>query len=147
MAAATSFEALFYGRLKGLLDWQRFEALMAYLRGHPEGWFVRDFSSSSIPDAPLSAADFLQFLDEAEAFLRKRHREEYCGFAYLDDMDAPSLIKLFDPRKMGSACGCGGEVQPRWTLSRMKPVLEADLAPATESTTGQRGWLARLFGG
>lgn len=146
MTAAASYEALFGGHLKGLLQWPQFEALWAALRAAPEGWFVRDFKAGGVPRATMPAEDFLRFLDEAEAFLRKRHREEYCGFLYLDDAESPTFIKVFDPRKMGSACGCGGEVKPRWTISRMQPELPEDLAPAEEG--GQRaagGWLTRLL--
>ena len=135
--------------MKGLLQWSQFEALWAALRAEPQGWFVRDFKARAIPDAPLPPEDFLRFLDEAEVFLRKRHREEYCGFLYLDDVESPSFIKVFDPRKMGSACGCGGAVKPRWTISRMMPELTEELALAEEGEQAARrtagGWFARLL--
>jgi len=146
MAAAASYEALFNGRLQGLLQWQQFEALWARLRGQPRGWYVRDFTEPAIPEDPLPDEDFLRFLDEAETFLRKRHRESYCGFIYLDDTTAPTFIKVFDPRKMGSVCGCGGAVSPRWTISRMKPELPADAAPVPGGRESGGGWLSRLLG-
>ena len=148
MAAAASFEALYRGHLKGLLQWRQFDELWARLRARPEGWFVRDFSRRDIPGEPLSAEEFLAFLDETEAFLRRRHREDYCGFIYLDDIENPSLIKVFDPRKMGTSCSCGTDpVPPRWTISRLKPELAADTAPPPREKTRGGGFLARLFGG
>ena len=148
MAAAASFEALYHGYLKGLLQWRQFDELWAHLRANPEGWYVRDFSGKDIPDAPMSAEDFHAFLDEAEAFLRRRHREDYCGFIYLDDIENPTFIKVFDPRKMGSSCSCGTEpAPPRWTISRQKPELAADRAPPPEEASHGKGLLARLFGG
>ncbi len=143
---AASYEALYGGHLKGLLQWRQFDDLWARLREEPEGWFVRDFSDRSIPEHPTPAAEFLAFLDEAEAFLRRRHREDYCGFIYLDDTGNPTFIKVFDPRKMGSSCSCSTEpVPPRWTISRTRPVLAADLAPPQEKEE-RKGILARLFG-
>ncbi|GEM_PF-2801762 len=148
------YDALFKGSLRGLLQWAQFEALWARLRAAPDGWYVRDFKARGIPEQPLSSQAFLQFLDEAEDFLRKRHREEYCGFIYLDDLEHPSFIKVFDPRKMGSACGCGGAVQPRWTISRQLPRLADDGGDTggrnrkdTEGGSSGGGWLRRLFGG
>ena len=147
MAAAASFEALYRGSLKGLLQWRQFDDLWLRLRAEPEGWYVRDFSSRNIPDSPLTREAFLAFLDEAEAFLRRRHREDYCGFIYLDDVENPTFIKVFDPRKMGTSCSCSTEpVPPRWTISRQKPLLEADMAPPDEAPS-RKGLLARLFGG
>ena len=147
MAAASheAYEALFGGQLKGLLQWQQFDALWTRLREQPEGWFVRDFSDRSIPEHPAQAAEFLTFLDEAESFLRRRHREDYCGFIYLDAVENPTFIKVFDPRKMGSACACSSNVKPRWTISRARPVLAADLAPPERPE--RKSILARLFGG
>ena len=148
MAAAASFDALYHGYLKGLLQWRQFDDLWTHLRAHPEGWYVRDFSSKKIPDAPMGAEDFRAFLDEAETFLRRRHREDYCGFIYLDDIENPTFIKVFDPRKMGSACSCSTQATPpRWTISRLPPVLTADMTPPPEETPRKKGLLARLFGG
>jgi len=147
MAAAASFEALYHGYLKGLLQWQQFDTLWAHLRANADGWFVRDFSGTDIPEAPMRAEEFRTFLDEAEAFLRRRHRENYCGFIYLDDLENPTFIKVFDPRKMGTSCSCSTEpVPPRWTISRQKPELVADRAPAAPETPRGTGLLARLFG-
>ncbi|HHN73361.1 MAG TPA: hypothetical protein ENK13_04665, partial [Thermopetrobacter sp.] len=117
----TGYRDRFSGRLIGLLQWSRFEKLWSRLAAEAEGWYVRDFGRDELPDAPLSAADFRDFLRRTEDFLRRRHREDYCGFLYVDDAENPTFIKVFDPRKMGSACGCGGSVSPRWTISRMPP--------------------------
>ncbi len=142
----SDYDALFSGRLVGILDWRRFDALWGHLRSEAEGWYVRDFSSRDIPSAPLSAAAFRAWLEEAESFLRRRHREDYCGFLYADDAQAPRFIKIFDPRKMGSACGCSAKVEPRWTLSRMPP----SPAPVASGGEGEQApapsLLARLFG-
>ncbi|HHN66567.1 MAG TPA: hypothetical protein ENK15_00830 [Thermopetrobacter sp.] len=117
------------------------------MRAAPAGWYVRDFTTRGIPDAPLNERDFLTFLDEAETFLRKRQRAEYCGFVYLDDMQNPVFIKVFDPRKMGSACGCGGDVKPRWTISRMPPRPLPSEQAVAQAAKRRGGMLRRLLGG
>ncbi len=149
MTTAASYAALFDGHLKGLLQWRQFDDLWALLRGQPEGWYVRDFPSKKVPSKPMPADEFLTFLDEAEAFLRQRHREDYCGFIYVDDVENPNFIKVFDPRKMGSACGCGGPVSPRWTISRQTPLLASEMGegdPICRPSKQKTGLLARLFG-
>ncbi len=141
-----TYVELFSGRLKGILQWPRFEELWRALRNDPAGWYVRDFTSRDIPDAPMTEQAFQTFLDEAEAFLRKRQRAEYCGFIYLDDMENPVFIKVFDPRKMGSACGCGGDVKPRWTISRLPPRPLPFEQPAARPEGRGGGLLQRLLG-
>ena len=138
------YEALFSGRLVGILDWQRFEALWSHLHERAEGWYVRDFSRRDVPPAPMPADAFRAWLAETEGFLRRRHREDYCGFLYADDAREPSFIKVFDPRKMGSACGCSGKVEPRWTISRAAPPAPGEEAAAAPAPAPS--FLARLFG-
>ncbi len=144
MATASSYEAAFHGSLKGLLQWPQFERLWQHLRDNPEGWYVRNLTSRQAPGSPMEREAFLAFLDEAEKFLRSRHHEDFCGFIYLDDMEHPTFIKVFDPRRMGSACGCGGAVSPRWTISRMPPPAD-ETTRAETAAAGARGALSRLL--
>lgn len=147
--ALPEYREVFSGRLVGLLQWDQFERLWQWLAANPEGWYVRDFSSSRLPEDPMPAEAFRDFLAKAEDFLRRRHREEYCGFLYADHAEAPVFIKVFDPRKMGSACGCSGRIVPRWTISRMhpQPVPGVDDTEQPESGTASRmSFLRRLFG-
>jgi len=142
--------ALFSGRLYGILQWDRFARIWDHLRNDPEGWYVRDFGRSALPDAPMPGAEFLAWLEETEDFLRRRHREEYCGFLYVDDQEAPSFLKIYDPRKMGTSCGCSGAIRPRWTVSRMRPVAGEEETAAEMDTSRRRSGAAslleRLFG-
>ena len=146
----SGYREKFTGRLIGLLQWAQFEALWARLAERSEGWYVRDFREKTLPEAPMPPEAFRQFLSEAEDFLRRRHREDYCGFLYVDDPDDPTFMKVFDPRKMGSACGCGGTVVPRWTISRMPPQPvgeEAEAQSGKEEPAARRpSLLRRLFG-
>ena len=147
MSTRREYAEKFSGRLFGVLDWNDFSRLWDGLRRRPDGWYVRDFRRRVLPARPMPVDDFSAWLEETEDFLRKRHREDYCGFLYVDDKHEPSFIKVFDPRKMGSACGCGGEVTPRWTVSRARPGLPEE--SAEEAKNGEKGpsFLRRIFGG
>ncbi len=143
------YQALFSGRLYGILQWDRFGRIWRYLEDEPEGWYVRDFRKAALPESPMPADAFRVWLAETENFLRRRHREDYCGFLYVDDQEAPTFLKIFDPRKMGTSCGCSGGIEPRWTVSRMPPAREETATGESDAATEQsRGasLLKQLFG-
>ncbi len=149
MPMTATYDEIFGGKLSGILQWPQFEAIWAALAARPQGWYVRDFRSRELPGAPMPPEDFLAFLKTTEEFLRKRHREDYCGFLYVDDKENPTFLKIFDPRKMGSACGCGGAVSPRWTISSMPPQLAAEepgRLPGHAQEQANPSFLRRLFG-
>ncbi len=138
-----SYRAAMGGRFAGILSWQDFAKLWARLREAPEGWFLyAPADSPPPPEAPLSSEDFLDFLQEAEDFLRKMQRADYCGAVYVDDREAPHFVKIFHPRNMGSSCGCGGPILPKWTLSRMRPET---LPTAQDTPPRQRSLFRGLF--
>ncbi len=149
MPMTATYDEIFSGRLSGILQWPQFEAVWAALAARPQGWYVRDFKNRELPDAPMPQEEFVVFLKTTEEFLRKRHREDYCGFLYVDDRENPSFLKVFDPRKMGSACGCGGAVTPRWTISSMRPQPVAEERHGLAGQAQKRAnlpFLRHLFG-
>ncbi len=149
MSREKDYRELFSGRLYGVLQWDRFARIWRYLAENPEGWYVRDFKGSAVPLAPLPAGEFAAWLQETEDFLRRRHREDYCGFLYVDDQERPSFLKIFDPRKMGTSCGCSGGIDPRWTVSSMPPPSDETESRADGTPAGRKGalpLLGRLFG-
>ncbi len=116
-----TFETKFNGKLYGVLMWKQFDAHWAWLNDNPKGWFVWQ-NGEAAPSEPMSEHAFRNFLTETEIFLRKQDSAKQCGFMYIDAPSEPTLLKVFDPRRMGSACGCSGKViMPRWTISSMKP--------------------------
>lgn len=117
----TQFWRYFQGCFSGLLKWQGVEELWAMLKSDPDGWYVFD-PSQDAPQTPLASNDFQQFLGEAERMVNTRRDRPSCGSVYVDDMERPTYIKIFDPAKLGSSCSCSGEpVLPRWIVSQMKP--------------------------
>ena len=118
-----SYQALSEGRLLGVLKWPHFETLWAYLGTHPDGWYVWDLQKPDVPEQTLGVEQFRSFLEVSEAYLRDRHRVEHFGVIYTDNLEAPSFMKIYDPKNMGSACNTSGEpVAPRWIVSLVKPI-------------------------
>jgi len=55
--------------------------------------------------------------------LTDEHRMRYCGIVYVDDVENPSFVKIFNPNNLGKSCG--GSDYPtiaQWLLSKLKPV-------------------------
>lgn len=138
--AAARYEALWNGTLRGVLQWPQLDDLWARVRAQPAGWYVVQ-AGEVAPTAPLPASALTHFIDELDALLRAEHRHDYCGIVYADDRDAPTLIKVFDPAHLGSACGAAGApTPPRWAISRLPPVPIVDHAPAPAPAVRRRWW-------
>ena len=116
------------------------DALWETLRAAPEEWYVFDMQSPP-PRAPLSGEAFIAFLDEVTQYAHARHEHDYCGFIYVDDFDTPGFVKIFNPRAMGSSCGGGARIYPRWTISKLAP----DPLPTPKTAHPSRGLLARFL--
>lgn len=130
------------GLLRGIRDWPRWDSLCAQLSAAADdGWFVY-YVGQETPSAPLPRDTFRRVLAEIDALLHRDHRESYLGIVYVDDFDAPRLIKIYDPNNLGSSCGSSGhQVQPGWVLSRMPPVPLGDvLLPES-----RKRWWRQLF--
>jgi len=117
----TAFWAAYNGRFSGILNWPDVEAFWASLAASSDDWFVFD-TEHAAPDTPASAAEFTATLTAASALINTRREGSHCGAIYLDDIQCPKFIKIFDPAAMGSACNISSiPVLPRWILSRIKP--------------------------
>lgn len=136
-----AYRAAYSGWLSGLLTWQDYDQVMAAVAAAPEGWFVYD-TRRALPIAPETAADLPVRLHAITAFLRDRQRADYCGFVYVDDRAAPTMIKVYDPRT-ASACGTSAASIPAFTLSRMTP----EALPFSADHPGRSGLLGRLIKG
>ena len=143
-APTDPYLAALSGRFFGVLRWDEFDALLARLGADPEGWFIyeTDHAPPTAPAGPGEMAAMLQAVAEVTDPVRKLR--DVCGTAYVDSPEAPGLIKLFDPWRMGSSCG--GEnhavAPPRWIVSRMKPSPLPAAAPSRPPR--RRGLLDRL---
>lgn len=140
-----TFREAYEGWLSGLLQWQDVDRLLAVITAAPEGWYVYD-TRAALPQAPELPAALPARLDEIMAFLRRHHRADYCGFLYVDDKAAPTLVKVYDPRN-ASSCSLGAPL-PVYTLSRMPPEpLPLAAIPDPATTSEQGGIVSRWFKG
>lgn len=132
----------FRGSFKSTMQWSHLDALWQVLRKDAAGWYVYAIGEA-LPTQPLSADDFLHFIDEVDALLRTEHDESYCGIVYADNLQTPQMIKIYDPNNLGVSCGFSENPPlPGWVVSRTAPI---DL-PATQVLPKNRQrWWQRLF--
>ncbi len=134
----TDFWRQFRGRFFGVLKWTDLESLWETLKASPADWHVFD-PAGEAPTKPLPRVEFLRFLDEAEAMINQRSDRPSSGSVYLDDLAAPTYIKIFDPLKMGTSCSHSSEpIMPRWILSHMVPDTLPLPPPVKNPTIFQR---------
>lgn len=131
----------FQGGFTSTLRWPQLDALWERLRDSPSGWFLYAVGEEP-PSQPSGEPDFLHFLEEIDALLRREHNEDYCGIVYADSLQQPTMVKIYDPNNLGVSCGYSDNPPlPGWVISRLKP---ADLH-ATRQAAGRRRWWQRVF--
>lgn len=86
---------------------------------------------ASPPHAPSDASAVHACLADVDALLRHEHREDYCGIVYADDLEVPTFVKVYHPKRLGVACGFSDQPPlPGWIVSLTPPVdLHAALVP------------------
>ncbi len=132
----SEFDALFDGTLHSLLSWEQLAAFWERL--DPAGGWYLYAVGEALPEAPADADHVLAFVHEIDDLLRKEHREDYCGIVYANDLDNPSLIKIYDPNNLGTSCGSGKHrILPGWIMSRVPP---SDLSPSHLVPQNRRRW-------
>ena len=142
--SAGDFRQAFRGRFENILRWEQLDELWDTL-GADAGadWFIYAIGEPP-PDVPATGEQVRRFLAEIDVLLRKEHDEDYCGIVFADSMQSPTLVKIFDPNKLGVSCGFSDNPPlPGWVLSRLAPLdLEAD-APLPGN---RRRWWRRFLG-
>lgn len=113
----------FRGYFSGIMQWSMLTQFWQTLLSYNDGkWFVYA-PSDEVPSTPLSIDDFRQFVTQADTLLHSQHTERYCGIVYVDNIDAPTFIKIYDPKNLGVSCGFSDNPPlPKWIISRLKPV-------------------------
>jgi hypothetical protein len=144
MSELNPYLAAYQGRLTNLLRWPQFEAVWENLQGRSqEDWYVYGVGEEP-PTDTVSEQQFRDFLREIGALLRQEHEEDYCGIVYVDNVDAPQFIKIYDPNNLGVVCGSSDNPPlPGWTISQAPP---CDLKAAFPPPASRRRWWQRLFG-
>lgn len=117
----TEFDRLYNGLLFSLMSWEQLEAFWGKIDRNA-GWHLYAVGEA-LPEKAADAEATARFLREIDALLRRDHHEDYCGIVYTDNLDSPSLIKIYDPNNLGSSCGGSGKhtIPPGWVMSRVPP--------------------------
>lgn len=133
----------FKGNFKSALRWHDLDALWQTLRGVNQGqWYV--YHVGEEPPADTTSSDmFDHFISEIDELLRQEHEEDYCGIVYADNLQQPSMIKIFDPHNLGVSCGFSDNPPlPGWVLSTIAP---EDLPHAFPPPGNRKRWWQKIF--
>lgn len=137
-----AFEKKLNGTLYGLMRWTDWDALQTRLLAEAGNRWFAYAVGTDMPAVPVPPAALQVLLEEIDGLLRRDHDEDYLGIVYVDDLDTPSLIKIYDPNNLGSACGSiGYKVPPGWVLSLDPP---SDISAFTPLPGNRRRWWAGL---
>lgn len=138
------FLAAFRGSFTSALRWPQLDALWERVRERADaGWHLYAIGEPP-PTQPAAPEEVLAFIGEVDALLRREHDYDYCGIVYADDLQHPSLIKIYDPNNLGVSCGFSDNPPlPGWVMSLLAP---CDLPAACPPPKGRRRWWSRLFG-
>lgn len=140
---ASAYMLQFRGSFKSAMRWHHLDALWQRLREAPQGWYVYHVGDE-LPEAPLTADQLLHFLEQIDQLLRADHEEDYCGIVYADDLQRPTMVKVYDPHNLGVSCGYSDNPPlPGWVLSHLPPV---DLESERVLPGSRKRWWRRLFG-
>lgn len=133
------------GYFRNLLKWRELDELWERLRSdNNKAWYI--YAVGEVPPESTSTPTQLErFIDELDQLLRDEHDEDYCGIVYVDNVESPSFVKIYDPNNLGSSCGSGfgPPPLPGWVLSLQRPY---DLNAAFPPPANRRRWWQRLIG-
>jgi hypothetical protein len=110
--------------MRGVLRWPQLDSLWQSLKPK-NGWYLYEVGGDP-PKTSINGDKLRQAIEIVDAFLREQHEADYCGVVYTDDLDTPSLLKVYHPKKMGlrvaaavQPCFPNGSCpgSPRWTWS------------------------------
>lgn len=136
------FKTAFYGTFYSLMSWNQLTEFWGRVDPHA-GWHLYAIGET-VPTVPASSEEVGRFIEEVDSLLRRDHDEDYCAIVYADNLDKPSLIKIYDPNNLGTSCGSGKNPPPLpgWVMSIMPPteILPRGVVPAS-----RKRWWQSLF--
>lgn len=138
--AADVFHARLKGSFYGILQWQDLDVLWERVKAGQ--WFIYQVGEA-LPTIPLSRDELAVRIDALNALLRQDHECHLCGIVFVDHVEEPTLIKVYDPNNLGSMCGGSTTPAPaRWILSTTQPALIQNDAPIPGN---RRRWWQRFI--
>ena len=141
-ASQNDFKSVYSGKFFGVLRWAQLDDLWQAVRDNSEGWYLYAVGDNA-PVEPSGKQETENFIKEIDGLLRREHDEDYCGIVYANDLNKPTLIKIFDPNNLGTSCSIAKSgPPPAWIMSKIKPV---DLATTTQQTASRKRWWQKIF--
>ncbi|QTR46764.1 hypothetical protein J9253_02075 [Thiothrix litoralis] len=143
MSETHPFLQAFRGSFSGVLRWPQLDALWEKVLATPtDSWYV--YAVGENPPTTTQTSDSLSnIVRELDELLHREHDEDYCGIVYVDNLQQPTYIKVFDPNNLGSTCGSSGNPPlPGWIFSQIPPI---NLPAAFPQPTNRRHWWQKLF--
>jgi len=136
------FTTALRGNFVSALRWEHLDKFWEALHGccH-HGWYIYAVGEEA-PTIKATDQELKIFINEIDKLLRQEHDEDYCGIVYADDLENPSIIKIYDPNNLGVSCGFSNNPPlPGWILSTMPPVTLESIKPAAN----RQRWWQKLF--
>ena len=138
-----AFHKAFRGNFSSLLRWQQLDEFWNVVRRNAgAGWYLYAIGAP-VPVHQSCAEDVVRFIAEVDKLLHREHHEDYCGIVYTDSMEAPALIKIFDPNNLGVSCGFSNDPPlPGWVMSLIppQPIESQHPLPASRQRWWQTFW-------
>jgi len=134
--APAAFLARLKGNFAGVLQWQQLDELWGRVkRGN---WYVYQLGEA-VPTIALNGDELVRRINALDELLHREHDYHYCGIVYVDDVEQPTLIKVYDPSNIGSSCSRDATPSPPgWILSTEPPTLIETHAPTPHNR--KRWW-------
>ncbi|MFA9461375.1 hypothetical protein [Thiohalorhabdus methylotrophus] len=140
------FAERYWGRFTGCIRWEQAEDAARGVEAMGGVWYAARPEAEESDDAErLDGAGAARLLRTRLAEMRRLKKGEFCNLVFVDDAEAPNLIKIFHPRRAGDACRVGGEPVRPWLVLSRYPVDPTVFAPRGEGREGKRTWWKRML--
>ncbi len=139
----SEFLQKYSGFLGGVMKWEDLSKLWSTISDQQSSsWYVYAVGEQ-VPVKTATGEQLHQFIVSIDELLRKEHDEDYCGIVYVDDIENPEFIKIYDPNNLGVVCGYSENPPlPGWVMSQVQP---EDLELAFPPPASRKRWWKKIF--
>jgi hypothetical protein len=141
----SEFRQHYWGHFAACLRWEQAQAVAERIAATAETWYRLHPEQTPLSVIEEGAADAAGQLRDHVAEMQRLKRGNYCNLVFVDDFEAPALIKAFHPRRAGDACRVGGDPIPPWLVLSRLPVDTGVFEPEAGEESAPPSWLSRLF--
>lgn len=132
-ADAAAFHVRLNGSFSGILQWRDLDVFWGRVKSGQ--WYFYQIGEA-LPQTPLGGEALAARIDALDRLLRDDHDCSMCGIVLADNVQQPTLVKVYDPNTLGSSCSSSA-TPPRWILSTTPPAHIANHAPTPNN---RRRW-------